>query len=98
MSSASGKEDLRQTLGNISNDKNSKEQDLPEDAVTPLHWRSLKTNQSHVCQEWSGYRRSCLVYLYLPGNLLSAPCCHHPQQFPMVLFWGCGTKKREINQ
>lgn len=56
MSSAPGKEDLRQTLGNISNDKNSKEQELPGDAVKPLHWRSLKTRQIHICQEWPGYR------------------------------------------
>lgn len=79
MSSASGKEDLRQTLGNISNDKNSKEQELPEDAVTPLHWRSLKIRQIYICQEWPGYRRSCPGYLYLSGNILLAPCCHHPQ-------------------
>lgn len=60
MSSASGKADLRQTLGNISNDKKSKEQELPEDAVIPLHWRSLKTRQMHICKEWPGYRRSYL--------------------------------------
>lgn len=63
MSSACGEEDLCQTLGKVSNDKNNKAQELPEEAVTPLYWRCLKTGQMHIYQEWPGFRRSCLGYL-----------------------------------
>lgn len=58
-------------------DKKSKAQELPEDAVTPLYWRSLKSGQRHICNEWPWYMRFCLGHAEALGNLPSAQHCHH---------------------
>lgn len=58
-------------------DKKSKAQELPEDAVTPLYCRSLKSGQRHIYNECRWYVRFCLGHVEVLGNLLSAQCCHH---------------------